>query len=205
MSETLHKVLIVDDEEQVLDGLKRTLRHESLEIVTTTSPTDALKRLDGGQFDILISDIDMPEMTGLELISRARKDHPEVVRILLTGDSSLQSALTAINDGAVHKYLSKPWRASELRETLRTTVMALGALREQAHAAVLAEQESTLRRELEENHPGISATPRVEGAYLLNDMRVVELLYSLGDSGEVFAASRWLPVGDDATFDLGPT
>ena len=199
---TRRRLLVVDDEQMVVDGLRRTLRHEGYEIITTTSPLRALAHLRDDDIDILISDIDMPEMTGLELVAEARRSHPQVVRILLTGDGSMESAMQAINEGQVHKYLTKPWSSGQLRETLREMVALLDAMRERAAAAQAAENDSARAQEIEAANPGIRSVVRVNGAYLLNDMRVVEGLTSLGNAGEPFAASRWLQLAADATVDI---
>jgi len=201
MSELRPTILIVDDEENVVDSLRRTLRHENVRVITTTSPLEALTHLEDGAIDILLSDIDMPEMTGLELVAEARRRFPAVVRILLTGDSSLESALTAINDGAVYKYLTKPWQAEELRETLRAATVQLATLRQQAASVAAAQRDGTLRTELEDRYPGITSVRRVDGAYLLNDMRAAEALAEL-DEPSPFVARSWMPLGVDATEDL---
>lgn len=197
-------ILVVDDEEHVVESLKRTLRHENYEVITHTSPIEAAARLKDGGIDILVSDIDMPEMTGLELIAVARAEHPEVARVLLTGDSSTQSALTAINEGAVHKYLTKPWRSKELRESLRSVVATLEVLRREARSSQVAMEAEEQKMALEGRFPGLSAIRRIEGAYLLNDMRVVESLARLEGASAQFVASSWLPEGDGRTEDLRP-
>lgn len=202
MSDDRHTILIVDDEQDVLDSLRRTLRHENYEVLTSTSPRDALDMLQRANVDILISDIDMPEMTGLELIGRARKRYPDVVRILLTGDASIQSALEAINEGSVHKYLTKPWSARDLRDTLRTTISGLEALRQRAASLHAADRYDEQLRELEQRYAGITTVSRIDGAYLLNDMRVVEGLARFGEEARRFAASQWLPASPDATQDM---
>jgi response regulator RpfG family c-di-GMP phosphodiesterase len=198
-------ILVVDDEEQVVESLKRTLRHENYRVLTCTSPLEAVRLLDEGGVDILLSDIDMPEMTGLELVAQARLKHPDVVRMLLTGDSSLQSALAAINDGAVHKYLTKPWRSKELRENLRGIVAGLDALKREARqsqAVVLAEAQ---RKQMEVAFPGFGNIQRVDGAYLLNDMHAAEHIATLGAGGQRFEALQWLPGDGDRTENLrGP-
>lgn len=199
-------ILVVDDEEHVLESLKRTLRHEDYEVICQTSPLQAVARLQAGGIDILLSDIDMPEMTGLELIAVARANHPDVARILLTGDSSMQSALAAINQGAVHKYLTKPWHANELRETLRSVVATLGVLRREASPRQLVIQAQERQAELEVQFRGFANVRRVDGAYLLHDMRTVEVLHSLDDARRcLFKVSTWLPDGDDRTEDLRKT
>ena len=196
------KVLVVDDEENVVESIKRTLRHEDYEVICLTSPVEALQRLEEGDIDVLLSDIDMPEMTGLELIAIARAKYPQVARLLLTGDSSMQSALTAINDGAVHKYLTKPWSSKELRENLRGIVSSLKALQREGLSSQSAIRAEEKKAALEEQHPGFCAIRRAEGAYLLNDMHVVESLDVLGEVKSLFEASRWLPGDSEQTENL---
>jgi response regulator RpfG family c-di-GMP phosphodiesterase len=205
MSDQTTTILVVDDEEQVVESLKRTLRHENFRVLTCTSPLEAIRLLDVGDVDILLSDIDMPEMTGLELIAETRVKHPDVVRMLLTGDSSLQSALAAINDGAVHKYLTKPWRSNELRENLRAIVAGLDALkRESRQSQAMLQAEAQLEK-MESLYPGFANVRQVDGAYLLNDMHASEHLESLGVGAEQFEARLWLPGGGDRTENLrGP-
>lgn len=195
-------ILILDDEQYVVESLQRTLRHDNWEVVIETSPVRATEILAAGGIDIIISDIDMPEMSGLEFIALARQHHPEVVRILLTGDASMQSALRAINDGAVHKYLTKPWSSHELRELLRDTVLRLDAFRQEAMGERAAAATVSRRQECEARYPGIGAVSRIDGAYLLNEARVVESLRALDRKATPFAALRWLPIGDDATMDI---
>ena len=198
-------ILVVDDEEQVVESLKRTLRHENYRVLTCTSPVEAIRLLDEGGVDILLSDIDMPEMTGLELVAQARLNHPDVVRMLLTGDSSLQSALAAINDGAVHKYLTKPWRSKDLRENLRGIVAGLDALKREARQSQALIHAEAQRKKMEGEFPGFGNVRRVDGAYLLNDMHVADHIEALGASGKRFEAMQWLPGGGDRTENLrGP-
>ena len=92
-------------------------------MIGTTSPKEALAAIDRGGVDLVIADIDMPEMNGLSLVARVQRSHPHVIRILLTGDASLDSAMTAINESEVHKYLTKPWNTAELREIVRAALL----------------------------------------------------------------------------------
>ena len=170
-------VLVVDDEPEILASLRRTLRKESFELLTTTSPIEALQLLAERRVDLLIADIDMPELNGLELVARVRRDHPEVIRMLLTGDASLDSALSAINDGEVHRYLTKPWDKGHLRATIREALERLEELRPAGgntrarHAAVIAA--------LERDHPGIAEARRENGAYVVDETRIGDLIESL--------------------------
>ena len=179
MNVRAHAILIVDDEPEVLESLRRLLRNEPYRVVTTTSPHEALTLLAANPFDVLISDIDMPEMSGVELIKRARAAHPEVVRILLTGGASLDSALSAINEGEVHRYLTKPWQKQELRETLRATVARLEELRRASAAAHQASLRERIRLELEREHPGITVVEKQDGAYAIDVERLGRLTAAL--------------------------
>jgi DNA-binding NarL/FixJ family response regulator len=114
-----HALLLVDDEPEILEALRRTLRTEGYQLFATERPADALRIVDAERVNLILSDIDMPGMSGLELVSRVRRTHPRIIRILLSGVASLESALRAINEGEVHRYLTKPWETPELRTTIR--------------------------------------------------------------------------------------
>ncbi len=150
-----HTVLIVDDEPEVLDSLRRILRDQDYRILSTTSPVEALSMIEGGGIDVLISDIDMPGMTGIELVARVRQSYPDVVRMLLTGGASLDSALRAINEGEVYRYLTKPWDKAVLRETIRQALDRLDELRRAAGATRAVLLRERMLSELETMHPGI--------------------------------------------------
>lgn len=173
-------VLIVDDEQEILDSLRRTLRSEPYRVETTTSPLDALDRVERGGIDLLISDIDMPELSGIELVERVRRSRPEVVRLLLTGDASLESALAAINSGEVLRYLTKPWNKDELRSTLREALERLEELRRAALASRSATLRQQLLSELEREHPGVCNVDLDEGVYVLDGQRIASLIASIG-------------------------
>jgi two-component system probable response regulator PhcQ len=179
MSAPVHTVLFVDDEPEIIDSLRRTLRDESYRILGTTSPADALDILDRETVDLLIADIDMPDINGLELVARVRRTHPEVVRMLLTGDASLESALEAINEGEVHRYLTKPWNKDELRETIRQTLARVDELRRLAAADRLAQGRERILSELEKTHSNIRAVELDDGVYVIDDSRLSVLLSEL--------------------------
>jgi FixJ family two-component response regulator len=112
-------LLLVDDEQDVIDALARTLRNGGFRLLEATSGAAALAIVEREHVDLLLSDIDMPDMSGLELLTRVRASHPQVVRFILTGVASLDSALVAINEGAVNRYLTKPWDTAGLRLAIR--------------------------------------------------------------------------------------
>lgn len=175
-----HTLLIVDDEPSILAALRRTLRGESYRILTTSDPSEALGIIEREHVDLMISDIDMPKMSGLELVAHVRHSFPEVVRILLTGRGSLETAMRAINDGEVYRFLTKPWNDAELRETIHQAVQRLEELRRAATAEKNAIRRRQLMAELEREHPGISAVARGDnGVYVLDERRVETLASQL--------------------------
>jgi response regulator RpfG family c-di-GMP phosphodiesterase len=115
------KVLCVDDESNVLEGLERVLG-ESFDVATTTSPEEALALLATGTFAVVMSDMRMPQMSGAELLARARDASPRTVRILLTGQADLATASSAVKDGAVFRFLLKPCPAETITLALASAV-----------------------------------------------------------------------------------
>jgi FixJ family two-component response regulator len=121
----------------------------------------------------------MPGMTGIELIARVRQSHPDVVRMLLTGGASLDSALRAINEGEVHRYLTKPWDKAEMRETIRQALDRLDELRNAAAAARAVVARNHMLSELERAHPGIRNINRSHDEYLLDIERLRQIVSNI--------------------------
>ncbi|GGY59849.1 HD domain-containing phosphohydrolase [Marinobacter zhanjiangensis] len=113
------RVLLVDDEENILRSLKRLLRREPYEVVTAESGDAAIGVLENERVDLIISDARMPGMDGPTLLSTARRRWPWIVRILLTGYADMNSTIKAINDGRIYQYISKPWEDDDLRTTIQ--------------------------------------------------------------------------------------
>ena len=183
MSSARHSVLIVDDEPAMLGILERVLSSEGYRILTAQSPAAALKILDAGGVDLMLSDVEMPEMSGLELLARVRRSHPDVVRILLTGGASFESAVRAINDGEVYRYLTKPFDNAELRDTVQKALARLDELRRSAATERTTASRQRMLAELEREHPGIGAVVRVEGFYVLDADRLDALALELQAPG----------------------
>ena len=120
-------MLFVDDEPSILRALVRTLKHPRCRFVTTLDPTTALDLIVKEKVDVLFSDVDMPQMSGLDLVRTVRDTHPHVVRMMLTAGRSLTTALSAINDGGVLRFMLKPWEDDVIRAALGE---ALGAVDE---------------------------------------------------------------------------
>ena len=117
-----NRVLLVDDEPNVLNALKRTLMDESLDIVTVTCPKKALHVLETQAFKVVVSDERMPEMSGSDFLSLVRKKHPDTIRMMLTGHASLESTLKAVNCGEIYRFFLKPWNDLEIVLALRAAI-----------------------------------------------------------------------------------
>ena len=115
-------ILLVDDEQEVVEAMTRTLQRQGYRLLHATSGMQALSILAAQTVDVVLSDIGMPEMNGLELLARVRRLHPRVGRIIVTGAASVAAALRAINESEVHRFLTKPWDPEELRAAIRETI-----------------------------------------------------------------------------------
>lgn len=113
-----YQILLVDDEPNVLNALKRVFRQENYTIHTANNGEEALKILSEEKCQLMISDFKMPVMNGGELMRRAKAEHPEMIRILLTGHADADAVMTAIKEGAVYKFILKPWNDDDLRVTV---------------------------------------------------------------------------------------
>ncbi|MGL4406989.1 EAL domain-containing protein [Zoogloea sp.] len=111
-------LLLVDDEENILSSLRRLLRREGYTILTAVGGHKGLEVLATHQVDVIISDQRMPGMTGVEFLRKAKDMQPNSVRMVLSGYTDLQSVTDAINEGAIYKFLTKPWDDAMLRANI---------------------------------------------------------------------------------------
>jgi CheY-like chemotaxis protein len=116
------KILFVDDEPDVLSSFKRQFRKKA-DISTASSGQEALDLMDSeGEFAVIVSDMRMPSMNGAEFLEKAKSKSPSSVRILLTGQTDLNSAVAAINKGQIFSFLSKPCPQELLLGTLKSAI-----------------------------------------------------------------------------------
>lgn len=115
----IHTLLLVDDEKDVLHALERLLRSEGYSIITAMSGDEGLKRFGEGPVSIVISDLRMPGMDGIEFLEKSREISPDSIRIMLTAHADLTVAIRSINAGEIYRFLTKPWNPEELKEVIR--------------------------------------------------------------------------------------
>ncbi len=116
-------ILIVDDDLHVLEVLEARLLSSGYQVHKTTTAKDALVVLDKEPIDLMISDMKMPRMGGMELLTEARKRHPTLPVIFLTAYGTIPEAVTAVQSGAID-YLQKPFDGRELVDKLRGVINA---------------------------------------------------------------------------------
>lgn len=118
-------VLVVDDDQHVLNAFQRVLRRcdvRNLRILTAQDAMDALELLLRNPVAVVMSDMHMPGMNGVQMLEEAKRLRPYTVRVMLTGDPSLRTARYAVNQGEVFRYLSKPWNNEEVMEAVKDGV-----------------------------------------------------------------------------------
>jgi CheY-like chemotaxis protein len=109
-------LLLVDDEPNILASLKRLLRRDAYHILTAASGQEGLEVLVSHAVDVIVSDQRMPGMLGADFLRKAKLLCPQTIRIMLSGYTELQAVTDAVNEGAIFKFLTKPWEDHQLRE-----------------------------------------------------------------------------------------
>ncbi len=113
-----YQILLVDDEANVLSALMRVFRQENYRILTAGNGQQALDVLAKERCQLMISDFKMPGMHGGELMKQAKAMYPDMIRIMLTGHADTDAVMSAIKEGAVYKFILKPWNDDDLRVTV---------------------------------------------------------------------------------------
>jgi two-component system probable response regulator PhcQ len=163
-------ILFVDDEPNITAAFKRTLRSQPYELLSSTSAEDALQILEDRPVDVVVSDEQMPGMSGSEFLAEVRVRKPTTIRIILSGHASVDAALRAINQGEVYRFLTKPCSPTDLIGTIHQALaykklqaLSLRLLRDYRRQADLidaAERISPAIRQLETD---------MDGAILVDD------------------------------------
>lgn len=136
------KILFVDDEPNVLHGLKRMLHgmRREWEMQFAESAEDALSKMETDPFDVVVTDMRMPRMTGDELLCRVREQHPETVRIILSGQSDTKLIMGSVQ--VAHQYVSKPASPDELKIKINRACALLELLRKPSLRKIVSSMES---------------------------------------------------------------
>ncbi|KPK74639.1 MAG: hypothetical protein AMJ79_13555 [Phycisphaerae bacterium SM23_30] len=116
------KILFVDDDSNLLDSYKRQLR-KRFQMATALGGEEGLEIIaHKGPFAVVVSDMKMPEMDGIQFLAQVRERYPEAVRMMLTGNADLQTAVDAVNEGHIFRFLTKPCSPKELTAALESAL-----------------------------------------------------------------------------------
>ncbi|MBL8612079.1 MAG: response regulator [Myxococcales bacterium] len=184
-------VLFVDDEPQVLESLRALLRKEPFRILTAESAAAALEILARESVAVVVSDERMPGVSGSELLTKVKELYPSTVRIMLTGQASLDAVVRAINEGEIYRFLSKPLKSDELGAAVRRALEIAATARAPEPPPPSSHRgppPSTPRGaaidELEAEHPGITRIELSEGGAIVIeglDDDFSDVIAALGD------------------------
>jgi DNA-binding NtrC family response regulator len=114
----MQPILLVDDEPEILASLKGLLRRE-FTLFTAQSGDEALEILRGHSIHVIMTDQRMPNMTGAELLTKAKELSPDSIQIVFTGYADIKAVVDAVNNGQLYRYITKPWDPDELIQALQ--------------------------------------------------------------------------------------
>jgi len=162
-------VLFVDDEPSVLSALRRALSDEPYGVRICEDPRQALEEIVRDAPAVVVADFYMPQMRGPELLARVREIDSSIVRMVLTGKPDVTAVLDAVREGAIYRFLLKPWDEGELRMSIHQAIEHNRILSERAHLIAKVDRQRQTLESLEKSHPGISKLPGrdASGAYVL--------------------------------------
>jgi len=130
-----NRILFIDDDENILASFRRNLRRD-FEIETASSPEEGLNMLKSSAktpYSVVVSDLKMPKISGIDVLRSAKRINPNTVRIMLTGYADIDTAINAVNEGNIFRFLTKPCSIEMLKLTLKTCV--------EQYSLVMAEKE----------------------------------------------------------------
>ncbi|MFT5451219.1 MAG: FixJ family two-component response regulator [Enterobacterales bacterium] len=169
-------LLLVDDEDNIIRSLVRLLRCDGYNILTANSGAAGLEILSKNDVGVIISDQRMPQMSGVEFLSKVKKHYPDNVRMVLSGYTDLKSVTDAINEGAIYKFLTKPWEDDLIRGHVKDAFV---------HRELSRENERLARELKEVNDELIIANDKLQQK-VLQKSRIVDInISSLKISQEI--------------------
>jgi response regulator RpfG family c-di-GMP phosphodiesterase len=137
-----HSVLVVDDEELVAKNIERLLGIIKVKFTYASNGEDGLAIVKKAKksFSIIISDQRMPGMRGHEFLEKVKETSPDTLRFLITGYSDMDAIIDAVNKGAIHRYIAKPWDAKDFLETIKAGLKKYELVLENEHFLKLAKK-----------------------------------------------------------------
>ena len=163
-------ILCVDDEPNILSALRRLFRGQGYEVLTEESARAGLAVLAARKVDLVISDMRMPEMDGVQFLEQARTLCPETVRLLLTGNADVGQIVGAVNRGEIYRYITKPWDDHEMTLVVRHALERQALEGERRRLEALAADQNEQLRELNQSLEAKVASRTEELRKVLDDL-----------------------------------
>lgn len=173
---SVRSVVIADDDTDVAKALARVVRALGHQTRIANDGQEALDLLRAERADLLLSDIDMPRMDGVTLAAHVRAEALAPVRILLTANARLETAIGAINGGEIHRYIQKPWKHAELVSTLEDAFARIDDLSRIGAADQAVRRLKVAREALEAEFPGITHVDANLDVYRIDSLRALAAL-----------------------------
>jgi DNA-binding NtrC family response regulator len=183
----------VDDEPHILAGLRRVLHKEPYHLLCACSVQEAWGYLRAQPVHAVITDQDMPGMRGTVFLAHLCQAFPDTVRFMLTGKPTLEVAIQAINDGAIHRFFTKPCHDVDLIMTLRQALQQHDLVVAARHLLPIVRGQSAALEQLESTYPGITKVRRDHRGVVVADvdtLTVDELIAQLRQEARTGAAWR---------------
>ncbi len=156
-------ILFVDDETRVLKSIKRGLIGEPYDCIFALSGMEALEIMAARPVQVIVTDMRMPEMNGLELLREVRKRYPEAIRMVLSGYAQTSTVLAAVNEGYVYRYITKPWKLDEELKAGIEDALEVYRLNQEQRLAIdkLAQENRNLLGKIEQESKTVEKTRRI--------------------------------------------
>ncbi len=175
----MHRIMIVDDEENILSSLSRILKRENdFEVVAHTDPHAALADANRSEFHLFLSDYRMPSMDGVDFLVNTKKSNPYAMRLIISGAADFTALMDAINQAEIYRFIPKPIQVHELLQTLRQSLHTYDLMEENRQLSTLVkEQQNELKnreyalKQFAEQHPALANVEWEEDGSIIIDER----------------------------------
>jgi DNA-binding NtrC family response regulator len=165
-----YTILVVDDEPSIRDLLQEALTSDRFRVIVSPSAEQALAILDREPVDVVVSDEKLTGISGADLLARVRRRHPETVRMMLSGQATLETAIQAINEGQIFRFFTKPCNLADLKISIQQALAQRELVRENLRLRETVKKQAASLERLEQLCPGITEVKRdVDGVILLDD------------------------------------
>jgi len=141
---------------------------DNYSILTATSGQEGLAKLRKNDVSLVVSDQKMPGMSGMEFLKKVKIDYPEILTMMLTAYADIETAIEAINEAGVYKFILKPWDDVDFRITIKRALESLQVIKERNSLMQKVKSHESILKDLEKKYPGITRVERDEDGNVLS-------------------------------------